>query len=173
MSKISKEKVAKIVHSLKELAWNCQYFFPPFYLMAHKIRHYVYRIASPLCTKNKVKIGLTDVGVTQMPHPLLNSQPPFYQLHPCHTANWMGTMLKNVSKESNYLVTWLSFVAPYVGLQLSEKYAIKWKCLIRVQWAIKDEKRCSWGKPHTYYLLLYFCIFSPHCVLLEKNGHIF
>ena len=74
----------------------------------------------------KVKIGLTDVGVTQMPHPLLNSQPPFYQLHPCHTANWMGTMLKNVSKESNYLVTWLSFVAPYVGLKLSEKYAIKW-----------------------------------------------
>jgi len=72
-----------------------------------------------------VKIGLTDVGVTQMPHPLLNSQPPFYQLHPCHTANWMGTMLKNVSKESNYLVTWLSFVAPYVGLKLSEKYAIK------------------------------------------------
>ena len=61
-----------------------------------------------------------------MPHPLLNSQPPFYQLHPCHTANWMGTMLKNVSKESNYLVTWLSFVAPYVGLKLSEKYAIKW-----------------------------------------------
>ena len=64
-------------------------------------------------------------GVTQMPHPLLNSMPPFYQLHPCHTVNWMGEMRENVSKESNYLVTWLSFMAPYCGIQVSEKYAIK------------------------------------------------
>ena len=103
-----------------------QYIY--FLVFWHYITFTVFKNKSSLLYQKKnfkVKIGLTDVGVTQMPHPLLNSQPPFYQLHPCHTANWMGTMLKNVSKESNYLVTWLSFVAPYVGLQLSEKYAIK------------------------------------------------
>ena len=86
------------------------------------------------------QISKASGGVSQMPHPHLTSNPPFFQIHPCHTVNWMRTMLdddknegKNASsdkngtvvEESNYLVTWLSFVAPYVGLQMSEKYATR------------------------------------------------
>lgn len=67
---------------------------------------------------------------SQAPHPLLFV--PFYQLHPCHTAEWMKmvnaiendtsseTKMK-ISKE-NYILAWLSFVGPYVGINLENKY---------------------------------------------------
>ena len=64
-------------------------------------------------------------GVTQMPHPFF--QTPFYQLHPCHTEKWMNEIFSNATaekKNTNYLVTWLSFIAPHVGLNISEKYAL-------------------------------------------------
>ena len=64
-------------------------------------------------------------GVTQMPHPFF--QTPFYQLHPCHTEKWMKEIFANATAEkkyTNYLVTWLSFIAPHVGLNISEKYAL-------------------------------------------------
>ena len=63
-------------------------------------------------------------GVSQMPHPFF--QTPFYQLHPCHTEKWMKDM-RCFNKQVNYLVSWLSFIAPHVGLNVSEKYALELK----------------------------------------------
>ena len=63
-------------------------------------------------------------SLTQHPHPVL--QTPFFQLHPCHTENWMEVVAKNSGtgeKFGNYLVTWLSFVGPNVGLYLDNGYA--------------------------------------------------
>ena len=60
-------------------------------------------------------------GLTQMPHPFF--QTPFFQLHPCHTAEWMRDLMENGKNENfNYIVAWLSFIAPHVGLYISEKY---------------------------------------------------
>ncbi len=68
---------------------------------------------------------------TQMPHPYL--QTPFFQLHPCHTSKWMEILSKSDSESENaqnsvkrrnrsYLVSWLSFVGPVVGLHLENCY---------------------------------------------------
>ncbi|KAL9951819.1 hypothetical protein ACROYT_G044554 [Oculina patagonica] len=65
--------------------------------------------------------------LTQQEHPYLGV--PFYQLHPCHTAD----MMKRVSsvteeletdRSANYLVTWLSTVGPVVGLNISPAYSM-------------------------------------------------
>jgi len=65
--------------------------------------------------------------LTQQEHPYLGV--PFYQLHPCHTAD----MMKNASSVSeereshgsaNYLVTWLSTVGPVVGLNIPVAYSL-------------------------------------------------
>lgn len=68
-------------------------------------------------------------SLTQHPHPIL--QTPFFQLHPCHTDTWMDLMTKGSNeaetemclKPENYLVTWLSFVGPNVGIYLDNEYA--------------------------------------------------
>ena len=70
---------------------------------------------------------------SQTPHPLLFE--PFYQLHPCHTSQWMKMMYSVKSTENdstsqtqlsaeNYIIIWLSFVGPYVGLSLDNKYML-------------------------------------------------
>ncbi|XP_031556178.1 ubiquitin-like-conjugating enzyme ATG10 [Actinia tenebrosa] len=61
--------------------------------------------------------------LTQQEHPILGK--PFFQLHPCHTADMMKNIVNCVEKEgkTNYLVTWLSSVGPVVGLHLSLEYA--------------------------------------------------
>ena len=73
------------------------------------------------------QLNETDVvkkGLTQMPHPYF--QTPFWQLHPCHTTKWMEKLLNKADEDkTNYIVAWLSFIAPNVqGLVISEKYAM-------------------------------------------------
>jgi ubiquitin-like-conjugating enzyme ATG10 len=69
----------------------------------------------------------SHLGLTQMPHPFF--QTPFYQIHPCHTSKWMKNMLENTCEKAdaaaiknNYIVSWLSFIGPHVGLEINEKY---------------------------------------------------
>ena len=68
---------------------------------------------------------------SQVSHPL-NFQ-PFYQLHPCHTSEWMKMMcsVKGDKEGSrmqlsveNYIIIWLSFVASFIGLSLDNKYML-------------------------------------------------
>ncbi|XP_072024965.1 ubiquitin-like-conjugating enzyme ATG10 isoform X2 [Amphiura filiformis] len=62
--------------------------------------------------------------ITQQEHPYLGR--PFFQLHPCHTADLMHAVLPqgtDSTKRSNYLVTWLSSVGPVVGLSLPLFYS--------------------------------------------------
>lgn len=70
---------------------------------------------------NELPIAKQESGgsLTQMPHPY--EQTPFLQLHPCYTANWMAEM-QNLAPQANYLVSWLSFIGPHVGMLVSEKY---------------------------------------------------
>lgn len=50
--------------------------------------------------------------ITQMDHPV--NKTPYYVLHPCKTAE----MLSSINgKSENWVVTWLSAVAPYVQLK--------------------------------------------------------
>lgn len=64
-------------------------------------------------------------ALTQQLHPIF--QTPFFQLHPCHTDNWMDMVLKDYNPieihPDNYVVTWLSFVGPNVGIYLDNEYA--------------------------------------------------
>ncbi|KAL5009071.1 hypothetical protein ScPMuIL_014652 [Solemya velum] len=65
----------------------------------------------PLYTKQVDRDRWTML--TQQEHPLLRR--PYFQLHPCHTAD----LMKQIScRHSNYLVTWLSAVGPVVKLSL-------------------------------------------------------
>lgn len=56
--------------------------------------------------------------LTQQEHPVLRR--PFYQLHPCHTAQLLGCFR---GKSPNIVITWLSTVGPVVGLTLPPQYA--------------------------------------------------
>jgi ubiquitin-like-conjugating enzyme ATG10 len=56
--------------------------------------------------------------LTQQEHPVLRR--PFYQLHPCHTAQFLGCFR---GKSPNIVITWLSTVGPVVGLTLGPQYA--------------------------------------------------
>ncbi|XP_077981887.1 ubiquitin-like-conjugating enzyme ATG10 [Glandiceps talaboti] len=59
--------------------------------------------------------------ITQQEHPLLCR--PFYQLHPCHTADMMQAIGIDWScQDNNYLISWLSTVGPVVGLNLALSY---------------------------------------------------
>ena len=69
----------------------------------------------------------------QCSHPLLFE--PFYQLHPCHTSQWMEIMCsvenakEDLEREKQvsvgmYIITWLSFVGPFVGLSIDNKYML-------------------------------------------------
>ncbi|PFX32178.1 ubiquitin-like-conjugating enzyme ATG10 [Stylophora pistillata] len=65
--------------------------------------------------------------LTQQEHPHLGV--PFYQLHPCHTADMMKKIAsvaeeqENHVSNANYLVTWLSTVGPIVGLKIPPEYS--------------------------------------------------
>lgn len=71
--------------------------------------------------------------VTQQEHPLLCC--PFYHIHPCHTADVMGTALQNgtllsrlesqehgTETDTQYLLSWLSMYGPTLGLNVSLRY---------------------------------------------------
>lgn len=60
--------------------------------------------------------------ITQQEHPILGT--PFFQLHPCKTAHLMKqTLPRGEGKHANYLVTWLSSIAPLVQLTLPNEYS--------------------------------------------------
>jgi len=56
-------------------------------------------------------------GLTQMPHPIY--QTPYLQIHPCKTAEWMESVFVN---STNYILSWLSYVGPHVGINLDNHY---------------------------------------------------
>lgn len=62
--------------------------------------------------------GITDKWsmISQTDHPIYSF--PCYYVHPCHTA----TLMKNHSKTSNYLLTYITSVSPLVGLHVSIDY---------------------------------------------------
>ncbi|XP_048255158.1 ubiquitin-like-conjugating enzyme ATG10 [Haliotis rufescens] len=57
--------------------------------------------------------------LTQQEHPILGR--PFFQLHPCHTADLMSKLDPH-SCSRNYLLSWLSAVGPVVGLKIPLSY---------------------------------------------------
>ncbi|KAL1444101.1 hypothetical protein MTO96_030048 [Rhipicephalus appendiculatus] len=69
----------------------------------------------------EVPAGATEASA--MEHPIQGV--PYFQLHPCKTAELMEqTRPKHQDgKHSNYVVTWLSSVAPVVGLEFPVQYS--------------------------------------------------
>ncbi|KAK3091635.1 hypothetical protein FSP39_021407 [Pinctada imbricata] len=59
--------------------------------------------------------------LTQQEHPILHR--PFYQLHPCRTADLMEN-IPQCQDRSKYLTSWLSAVGPVVGLNLPLAYGL-------------------------------------------------
>ncbi|CAK8677617.1 unnamed protein product [Clavelina lepadiformis] len=63
--------------------------------------------------------------VTMQEHPVLLK--PFYQLHPCHTTDFMKPLieLRNAKCVRNYVFSWLSVVLPVLGLNFrTEEYLV-------------------------------------------------
>uniref|UniRef100_A0A3B4AGB5 Ubiquitin-like-conjugating enzyme ATG10 n=1 Tax=Periophthalmus magnuspinnatus TaxID=409849 RepID=A0A3B4AGB5_9GOBI len=61
--------------------------------------------------------------ITQQEHPLLGQA--FFMLHPCKTQDFMRPVLQTAQQENravNYVLTWLSVVAPLVGLDVPLEY---------------------------------------------------
>lgn len=75
----------------------------------------------------KVRLSSSEAllsTVTQQEHPLLGQA--FFMLHPCKTEHFMKPVLNAALKENrrvNFVLTWLSVVAPLVGLDVPLEYA--------------------------------------------------
>ncbi|XP_037528785.1 ubiquitin-like-conjugating enzyme ATG10 isoform X1 [Rhipicephalus sanguineus] len=76
----------------------------------------------PECLQEQLK-HLRWSTVTQQEHPIQGV--PYFQLHPCKTAQLMEQTRPRDQdgKHSNYVVTWLSSVAPVVGLEFPVQYS--------------------------------------------------
>ncbi|AWP04631.1 putative ubiquitin-like-conjugating enzyme ATG10 [Scophthalmus maximus] len=64
--------------------------------------------------------------ISQQEHPLLGQ--PFFMLHPCRTEEFMRPVMQAAQDQHrpvNYVLTWLSVVAPLVGLDVPLKYFIQ------------------------------------------------
>nr|XP_028604068.1 ubiquitin-like-conjugating enzyme ATG10 isoform X2 [Podarcis muralis] len=75
------------------------------------------------CYREQLWQGPWDT-ITQQEHPLLGQ--PFFVLHPCRTNEFMSAVLSSSYKQSrntNYIISWLSIVGPMVGLNLPLSYA--------------------------------------------------
>ncbi|XP_041660051.1 ubiquitin-like-conjugating enzyme ATG10 [Cheilinus undulatus] len=62
-------------------------------------------------------------AITLQEHPLLGQ--PFFMLHPCRTEEFMKPVLQAAHQQQravNYVLSWLSVVAPLVGLEVPLKY---------------------------------------------------
>jgi len=71
-----------------------------------------------LCNNKKLDWSF----ITQAMHPVSNY--PLYQLHPCHTADFM----EPVSKSTNYVMSWLSICLLPLGLDFTpEHYELYFK----------------------------------------------
>ena len=64
--------------------------------------------------------------VSQTEHPYLGA--PYYKFHPCQTSTFLYNALKSSEesrgKKFNSIISWLSTIAPLVGLTLDPFYAI-------------------------------------------------
>ncbi|KAJ6224801.1 hypothetical protein RDWZM_003346 [Blomia tropicalis] len=60
--------------------------------------------------------------ITQVMHPITGS--PYFTIHPCRTSQLMGQFYSDNIQNSNhnYLITWLSCMAPIVGLSISNEF---------------------------------------------------
>lgn len=63
-------------------------------------------------------------SLTQTEHPVLGR--PFFQLHPCHTADLMNNLFReseDTPKDlKKYLISWMSMFGPVVGLEVPMGY---------------------------------------------------
>ncbi|XP_077500543.1 autophagy-related 10 isoform X2 [Amblyomma americanum] len=73
----------------------------------------------PDCLQEQLR-ELRWTTVTQQEHPVQGV--PFFQLHPCKTAQLMEQTRRRHTKHRNYLITWLSTIAPVVGLVVPVQY---------------------------------------------------
>lgn len=79
------------------------------------------------CTRSRLRLPSQDAllnTVTQQEHPLLGQA--FFMLHPCKTDDFMQPVLKAAQESNrpvNYVLTWLSVVAPLVGLDVPLEYS--------------------------------------------------
>ena len=65
---------------------------------------------------------VTNDMISMAPHPATGL--PWIQVHPCRTAATTGNIRKTCDKtKCNYVITFLSFYGPLLGLSLSPKYA--------------------------------------------------
>ncbi|KAF4532909.1 hypothetical protein B566_EDAN001513 [Ephemera danica] len=74
------------------------------------------RVAEPY--KQAVNLAKWNT-LTQKEHPVLGT--PFFQLHPCHTAELLCQV---PNRSGNPLLTWLSSVSCAVGLRIPHEYAL-------------------------------------------------
>lgn len=110
------------------VVYSCSYRTPVLYFRAFTLEgkslpmEEVWR-----CTRSRLRLPSQDAllnTVTQQEHPLLGQA--FFMLHPCKTDDFMQPVLKAAQESNrpvNYVLTWLSVVAPLVGLDVPLEYS--------------------------------------------------
>ncbi|RWS18736.1 ubiquitin-like-conjugating enzyme ATG10, partial [Leptotrombidium deliense] len=70
------------------------------------------------------KYSIYSKMITQMDHVLLGK--PYFAFHPCQTTTFMSEINYSLPQKS-YILTWLSTIAPFVGLKLSLDYVTEFQ----------------------------------------------
>ncbi|EFA85988.1 autophagy protein 10 [Heterostelium album PN500] len=131
----------KFVHYEYHISFSVSYQVPVLYLNVYNSDSSFIKwddIWNLLPLSSYDKSNLSSIPwISQVDHPLLGI--PFYQLHPCETANLMNQVLANnnivdddkcsttittQNHENDYLLSWLSIVGPLVGIRLPKEILI-------------------------------------------------
>lgn len=115
---------AEILHCVYHILYSSSYRVPVLYFNVWRQNGSLLPLSDvwslmPDCLQEQLQ-QLRWTTVTQQEHPIQGT--PYFQLHPCKTAHFMEQTLPKDTKHTNYLITWLSTIAPVVGLEVPVKY---------------------------------------------------
>lgn len=116
---------AEILHCVYHVLYSSSYRVPVLYFNVWRQNGSLLPLSDiwslmPDCLQEQL-LQLRWTTVTQQEHPIQGT--PYFQLHPCKTAHFMEQTLPKDTKHANYLVTWLSTIAPVVGLEMPIQYS--------------------------------------------------
>ncbi|KAI9292737.1 hypothetical protein K502DRAFT_68543 [Neoconidiobolus thromboides FSU 785] len=108
------------------ILYSTSYQVPIFYFKAYSQASQpltlseLYLHLTPHDHLEKIKLASFQGGLSQQDHPILNI--PYFYIHPCHTKDLLSILDEKKVTLTTYIASWLSLIAPPLGLTISSNY---------------------------------------------------
>ncbi|KAM9350189.1 ubiquitin-like-conjugating enzyme ATG10 [Symphorus nematophorus] len=122
------EGSSQVLQCEYHIVYSCSYSTPVLYFRASTLEGRslsLEEVWSSVHPNFRLRLQKSPLNtITLQEHPLLGQ--PFFMLHPCKTEEFMRPVLQAAQEQHrpvNYVLSWLSVVAPVVGLDVPLKYS--------------------------------------------------